>query len=241
MTHKDLGLLLHDCQIEEKAGTPKWERMLLALSFRQQQDGCANNVIAFLQAALNPSRFRNNNEMFERFRGDVNYHLAFHGMQIGEDGKARRVQKADTVSEAAERANELREELRRRNVHPDVIAFCKEELLQQNYFHCVLEASKSLAQKIRDRTGLSQDGAALVDAAFSVKSPMLALNQLATDTEQSEQKGFGNLLKGIFGTFRNVTAHGPKVHWSINKRDAMDALTLISYAHRRVDDSVTVP
>ena len=241
VSHKNLSILLHDCQIEEKDGNPRWERMLQALTFRQNQDDCANNVIAFFQAVLNPSRFRDNLMEFEQVRGEVNFYLAFHSIQIGEDGKARPAQRATTISEAAQRASELREELRRREVHPDVITFCREELLLQNYFHCVLEASKSLAQKIRDKTGLTQDGGPLVDTAFSVKNPKLALNQLTTETEQMEQKGFTNLLKGIFGTFRNVTAHGPKVYWSINKRDAMDALTLISYAHRRVDDSICVP
>ncbi|MGX4744630.1 TIGR02391 family protein [Providencia rettgeri] len=31
------------------------------------------------------------------------------------------------------------------------------------------------------------------------------------ENEQSEQKGFANLLKRVFGTFRNTTAHVPKV------------------------------
>ena len=34
-------------------------------------------------------------------------------------------------------------------MHPDVLAFCRAELLQQNYFHAVLEASKSVADKLR--------------------------------------------------------------------------------------------
>lgn len=45
-----------------------------------------------------------------------------------------------------------------------------------------------------------------------------------------------NLLKGMFGTFRNVTA--PKIHWNITEQDAMDLLTLCSLLHRRLDAAV---
>jgi len=137
--------------------------------------------------------------------------------------------------------NELRAELMHRNVHSDVLRFCKTELLQDNYFHCVLEAAKSAAQKIRDKSGIEADGASLVDEVFSIKSPRLALNTLQTESEQSEKKGFANLLKGVFGTFRNVTAHAPKIIWAVNRTDAMDALTILSYIHRRLDEAVVVP
>ena len=33
------------------------------------------------------------------------------------------------------------------------------------------------------------------------------------------------LLKGMFGTFRNVTAHAPKIAWPIDEQDALDLLT----------------
>jgi uncharacterized protein (TIGR02391 family) len=60
-------------------------------------------------------------------------------------------------------------------------------------------------------------------------------------SEQSEQKGFANLLKGVFGTFRNVLAHAPKISWAFNRIDAMDALTILSYTHRRLDEATVVP
>ena len=78
-------------------------------------------------------------------------------------------------------------------------------MLQDNYFHAVFEATKGVADKIRDKAGLLTDGATLVDEAFSVKHPLLALNRLITEAEKMEQIGFATLLKGIFVLFRNVT------------------------------------
>lgn len=39
-------------------------------------------------------------------------------------------------------------------------------------------------------SGLSDDGAELVDKAFSINDPILAINTLETKTERSEQKEF---------------------------------------------------
>lgn len=163
--------------------------------------------------------------------------LAFAGFQLGENGKLKQTPVAETHNQAAARASKLREHLISRKVHPDVLRYCKEELLVDNYFHAVFEATKSVAEKIRQRTGLSSDGAELIDQAFSFKGavPYLALNSLKTDSEQSEQKGFMNLLKGLFGTFRNTTAHAPKIIWKIDELDALDILSLISLVHRRLD------
>lgn len=240
-THKEIGFLLSQCGIEERGGTPKWERMLLALTHRQQKDRCGNNAFSFLSTILHPSRFGGKHEEFEGYRANVNYQLAFYGLAMDEKGQFQRVAVASTISEATQRANELRSELTHRSVHADVLRFCKAELLQDNYFHCVLEATKSVAQKIRDKTGLEGDGASIVDQAFSVKTPLLALNTLRSESEQSEQKGFANLLRGVFGTFRNVLAHAPKINWAVNRIDAMDALTILSYIHRRLDEATVVP
>ncbi len=240
-SHKELTVIFTQCGIEERGGTPKWERMLLALIERQKRDQCGNNVFRFLFTILHPARFQNRHEAFEDFRVNANYQLAFYGLSIDEKGNAKQVSEATTISEATQRANELRAELTHRSVHFDVLRFCKEELLQENYFHCVLEATKSVAQKLRDKTGIEGDGASIVDQVFSVKSPLLALNSLRSDSEQSEQKGFANLLKGVFGTFRNVLAHAPKINWAVNRTDAMDALTILSYLHRRIDDAFVVP
>ena len=119
-----------------------------------------------------------------------------------------------------------------------MLRFCRAELLQENYFYAVLEATKSLSEKIRVRSGLAGDAGALAQRAFSlgkVGLPFLAFNSLRTDTEQSEQSGLMNLFVGIFGTFRNVTAHGPKIAWNITEQDALDLLTLVSLLHRRLD------
>ena len=109
--------------------------------------------------------------------------------------------------------------------------------MQDNYFHAVFEASKGLAQRIRDMTGVQADGARLIDRVFSIERPLLALNTLKTETEKSEHKGYSALLKGCFAAVRNPLAHEPKIMWE-GEDDAADYLSLISLLHRKLDQCV---
>lgn len=97
------------------------------------------------------------------------------------------------------------------------------------------EAVKSVADKMRMRTGLADDGATLVDRVFSGNPPLLAINVLSTASERSEQSGFANLVRGTFGMFRNPTAHEARIHWAMSKEDAEDLLSIVSLIHRRLD------
>jgi uncharacterized protein (TIGR02391 family) len=217
--------------------TTKWKRLFNAVAEAQnrQQDG--RPLLRLILDVMAPVRFTSPSE-FEERRTLVNERLLYSGFQVQEDGSLKRVKFATTVSEAQQRADDLRAELVRRDVHPEVIRFCRAELLQRNYFHAVLEASKSVADRLRTMTGISGDGALLVDATCSLSSgPRVVFNSLATEWERSEQTGLATLMKGVFSTFRNPTAHAPKVLWATSRRDALDMLTLASMLHRRLDDS----
>lgn len=245
LTGSDIGRLLRDLgMLDPMPRMTKRHRLHEALRKRQQQDRCGNLVVEFIQRAMNPVRYTGNSVHFEAKRNELNEVLAFSGLFMGEDGKLRRQTPARTLTEAEERAGRLRASLLRRGVHGDVLAFCRSELLQKNYFHAVFEATKSVADKIRSRTGLAGDGAELVDRAFGLgKSgmPLLAFNSLQSETERSEHAGMMNLMKGMFGAFRNVTAHAPKIYWEVSEQDALDLLTIASLLHRRLDDAVRTP
>jgi len=240
-THRELSSLFQQCRIEEQGGQPKWERILNALRVRQQYDKCGNNVGAFIQTLLDPARFPGEPERHAKFCTGVNRVLSFSGLYVQTDGKLALVKKASTVLEAEERATNLKRTLIERNVHQDVLRFCRPELLTNNYFHAVFEATKSVADKVRKLSGSNSDGSRLVDEAFGIGAsgyPRLTFNTLKTPTEKSEHTGLMNLMKGLFGAFRNTTAHAPKIHWPINERDALDVLTLASLIHRRLDSSI---
>jgi uncharacterized protein (TIGR02391 family) len=242
VTSTTLTNLFSDCGIVDcSRESTKWKRIYHSLIERQQHDGCGNHVAAFIQAVLNPTRFSSSNEIFEGHREELNQILLHCGYELRRDGRLALAKAATSITEAQQRANQLGQKLRDRVIHHDVLKFCKAELLEQNYYHCVLEASKSLAEKVRGMASIAGDGASLVDKAFSVNNPLLALNALQTDSQLSDQKGFAMLLKGIFGTFRNNRAHEPRLHWAEDMQEVLDALTMMSYVHRRLDNVIVVP
>lgn len=244
-TGSEISHYLKVVQIEDvDPQNTKWRRLYNAFAEYQNTHQESNKIQIFIQKSLDPVRYANNHDQFERYRIEINTLLAFVGLELLEHGKYRRVSKAETIPEAQKRADILKRKLNDRKVHPDVLNFCKAELLQDNYFHTVFEATKSVAEKIREKTGLTEDGSILVDRAFGLgekNTPKLAVNSLKTESEESEHKGFANLLKGMFGMFRNTTGHAPKIKWPIDEETALDCLTLASLLHKTLDKSIRTP
>lgn len=236
LSGSEISKLLFQCGINDMEPTiTKRVRLFEALKGQQEKDGCSNNIFAFIQRVMDPICYTSNPDFFQKRRDSLNIILAFRGYEVGNDGKVLIVEKVNNLDEASRRANKLVAALNTRKVHTQVLRYCNSELLQDNYFHAVFEAVKGVADRIREITGLIEDGGELVDKAFNIKSPFLALNSLRTDTEKSEQRGFTNLVKGTFGMFRNTTSHIPKIKWPIYEEEALDLLTLVSLIHKKLD------
>jgi len=239
LTGAEIGHLLKSIGLDDPdPQMTKWKRLHNAFVVRQNRSQNRRAILEFIRRAMRPERYARDMQRFEPMRANLNRALAFCGLAVDATGKLKTVSKAATLGEAARRAHELRADLTSRGVHPDVLAFCKAELLADDYFHAVLEASKSVFDKLRVRTGLTEDGGQLVDKALAGDAPKLAINPLATESHKSEQKGFANLLKGTYGMFRNPTAHEARLHWAMTKADAEDLLSIASMIHRRLDAAV---
>lgn len=244
LTGRQIAALLAEARIDDPGEMTKRDRLFEALRARQARDGAANAVLGCVKLALSPDRFLDRPDAFDSWRGQINEALAFVGLSVSEQGTIERLARAAaTLSEARARANRFREALRERNVHHLVISGCATEIEDENYFHAVFETTKSLADRIRTLAGLTEDGTTLVDRAFGRSGglPVLALNKLESRTDQSEHDGYANMLRGLFGAFRNTTAHRPKVTWPISEQDALDMMTTASLLHRRLDSAVLVP
>ncbi len=236
LTGAEIGRCLQQVRVADTdPQATKWMRLFNALATRQNQDGHGDRLLAFIKVALDPPRYIGKSELFHSRCAPINVCLAFHGLAFRDDGKFHKTDVATTLSEAEDRARRLRTALEKRGIHEDVVRYCRAEFLQNNCFHAVLEASKSVAEKLRQKSGFTTDGAELVDAALGGQDPLLRINAFVTDTEKSEQRGFVTLAKGLFGTFRNPTAHAPRIEWSLSEQDALDLFALASYVHRRVD------
>jgi uncharacterized protein (TIGR02391 family) len=240
LTGSEIEHALRSCRIPDLTPTmTKWKRLYNAFAEMQNERRFGNHVVVFINRVMSPVQYTADPSRFTERRDQLNVVLSFSGLWIGDDGRVRWSQKAKNLTEAMERAGRLHAALISRGVHTDVLLYCKSELLEENYFHAVFEATKSIGVKIRNLSGLSSDGAELAQAAFALPKdgghPILAINELKTETDRGEQRGFANLLTGLFGTIRNPLAHNARVEWPMGEQDALDILGIVSLIHRKLD------
>ena len=216
----------------------KWRRLFNSLAHWQNQHQNGSCILRLIEVMMDPVRFINNEKLFNNARDEINSVLAFSGYRISQSGKISEIPKASTIDEALARSNKLKADLYKRTIHPNVLKFCEPEFLQENYFHAVLEATKSVADILREKSGLlSLDGSKLVDSTLLGDRPSLAINKLSTPTERNEQQGLGLLIKGVFQLFRNVTAHEPKIYKDYEYQEVLDCFTILSYIHKKLDEA----
>lgn len=236
LTGTEIGQILLNSNIPDiDPKNTKWRRLYSAFADWQNKHQCSNHILRFVQDAFQPVRYIGKEEIFHNRRLEVNKRLSFIGTELTEEGRFRIVEKAKTITDAEQRASRLKHKLENRNVHSFVFEYCRAELLLENYFHSVFEATKSVADRLRKITGLYTDGNALVETAFSTTNPLIKINNLITETDRSEHIGLCNLIKGIFGLIRNPTAHQPKIKFEITEEEALDILNTISFIHKRLD------
>ena len=241
LTGTEIQYLLASSKMTDPGPITKRIRIYNAFAESQNTKNKRTNILAFIRLAMKPARYTREPQRYEPMRALLNQTLAFSGLVMDETGKLTKTETAQTLPEAQRRARDLRADLEGRGVHPDVLKFCRAELLADNYFHAVQEAVKSVADKMRSRTRLTDDGATLVERVLGGRTPLLAINPYASASELSEQRGIANLVRGTFGMFRNPTAHEARINWTMTKEDAEDLLTIVSLIHRRLDKAHVPP
>lgn len=200
-------------------------------------------VFDFIVKALNPVAFtvQSNREKYLHLLEETNKVLLLAGLSVSKEGKIVDVVKATTLDEVDRRVNHLKRELYNRAIHNEVQKYCIKDYLRKDYYDAVFEAAKGLAERVRQITGLSSDGGELFQKAFAKGNPYLFFNSMQTDSEKSEFTGVKELLEAIFHLVRNPAAHTPKINWRVEETKALDILTLISFAHKYLDECRRMP
>lgn len=76
-----------------------------------------------------------------------------------------------------------------------------------HYTDAILTAFRYLTDVIREKSGEGGDGAALVGKALGGTAPPIRLNELRTVSQQDEQKGLEQLIRGVYIGIRNPRTH----------------------------------
>jgi uncharacterized protein (TIGR02391 family) len=92
--------------------------------------------------------------------------------------------------------------------HPEIERVSGRLFRDGHYKQAAFEGYVRVITAVREITGVDDDGDSLMNLAFGAekRAPMIQVNQLRTQSELDEQKGFMFLYKGIVG-LRNAKAH----------------------------------
>lgn len=118
-------------------------------------------------------------------------------------------------------------------LHPAVIDTSLRHYDDADYREAVLNAMLALTETIRERTGLHEDGAALVSKVFKPENPLLVFADTNTITGADEHRGFHKILLGAFEGVRNPKSH--RLFSDLTANTAAQYLVFISLLVRRVE------
>ena len=94
------------------------------------------------------------------------------------------------------------------DIHPEIEQAVSDLFRDGHYAHAVEDACKVLEGLVKIRSGRHDlSGTELMQKVFSPNKPALKFNDLASDTEKSEQRGMMFLYSGAMLALRNPRAH----------------------------------
>lgn len=255
LTKTELTQLLNQCQIvlvdDGKSNngltytTGLNKRDWLYKCFTNEITSCQSceKIYFFIEKALNPVSYTNKSsrEKYNYLFEEINKVLLLVGLSVTKEGLLTEVVQAKTLDEVDRRVDNLRRQLYNRSIHHEVEKYCIKDYLRKDYYDTVFEAAKGLAERVREISGLTTDGTPLFQKAFAKNDPYIFFNTLKSESEVNEFMGLKELLESIFHLVRNPAAHTPKVNWKMDETKALDILTLISFAHKYLDECYKIP
>jgi uncharacterized protein (TIGR02391 family) len=97
------------------------------------------------------------------------------------------------------------------DIHPVISSVAKSRYEAQHYADSVEAAFKELNAVIKkhvlQKTGQDLDGSSLMNTAFSLKNPIVTLDDLSTDSGKNIQQGYMQIFAGAMTGIRNPKAH----------------------------------
>lgn len=121
-------------------------------------------------------------------------------------------------------------------IHPSISEVSKKRMKDGYFADAVESACKVLNSRVRDivkdQTGEELDGAKLMQKAFSVHNPIIAISDCTTVSGHDTQKGYMEIFAGVMTGIRNPKAHDNNI---ITQEDALRKLILLSLLMYKID------
>ena len=241
-TGSQISSLLIDSECGQfDSGPPrtKWARIAAAVECKQKAQGDGHPLLYVAKKSVEPGRLFSSKypDAAKGLRAELNTVLSTEGYALDEDGTIRRTKQKASYEDAQNRARSLREHLRKRGSHEEVLRHCRDSLLQteHDYYEVVFEAAKGLEDRLQKMSRTELDGRELAQNVLCAKNRTIPINTGKTKTERNEQESIRLFVEGVIAGFRNPPAHRTRLDWKVSEQDAQDVLGLLALIHRRLD------
>ena len=122
------------------------------------------------------------------------------------------------------------------SLHPNVRQVAEKYLDSDHAEVAIFEAFKAINNRVKEMTGIDEDGQSLMGRAMRDAEPQIQFADLSTETGRSIQAGFRFLFMGAVGGIRNPDAH--EEFRPLSDEEAFEALSFASMLMRRLDSTV---
>lgn len=221
-------------EISHDGGT-KWRFLYSTFENLQKRKFGPYIILKIIEIACDPQEYFARPEYHKTIVDALNEVLEFYSLKINEKGiviKINEKQETITVKETEDSKTFLL-----RSFHPEVVKHSRDQFVQQHYFDAVDECCKAFTKYVSTKSKLDKHGSELMGKALSLKGT-LKLNSHKTETEKNLQEGLMHLCIGLMKGIRNSVEHEPQLDFKIERQDALDMLSFISYLYRQIDKSI---
>lgn len=120
------------------------------------------------------------------------------------------------------------------DLHPNVKEHSLELFNNGHYAQAVFESVKALNNYVKDKGKITdKDLAGAMAKSFDETNPIIKLNDLKTQSDIDEQKGFKFLFMGAMTGIRNPIGHE---NYELDKNTALEYLAFLSLLFRKAED-----
>ena len=121
------------------------------------------------------------------------------------------------------------------SLHPRIADTCSKLYEDGHYPEAVFAAAKCLIHLVQEKSGkYDLDGTNLMRKVFRPKEPVLAFNDLSTQSDLDEQDGMMNLFAGVTLGIKNPRSHS---FMTDTADKALEYIGLISLLAKRLDEA----
>ena len=209
---------------------PSWgtNQVLQSIFVELQNTSDPSAIVRLIEIVCDPQEHAGKLKRHEKIVRRFNEYLKFYSLKINEQSKIVLIRKERKTSSTNSNL------FRSRHFHDEVVKHAKHQFTDQHYFDAVDECCKAFGKHVAKKSKLDEHGSKLMSKALG-DAGLLKLNQQKTETEKNLQQGLMYMCMGLMIGIRNPIEHEPQSDHNINKQDALEILSFISYLYKQID------